>query len=115
MPAITSYKVGVSRAVRGGASRWITLQLGTPEGGIKEVSVFFWEKPPAKMGFVNRETGFVSVNLPVADFDPIYKVVNTESPIFAHWRTDPEEERLASFDVSTSEEPVGEGFPDRSP
>jgi hypothetical protein len=115
MPAVTSYKVGVSRAVKGGAVRWLTLQIASPTGGIKEVSAFFWEKPPGKLGFVNRDTGFVCVNLPVSDFDPMYKVLNTESPIFAHWRTDPEDERLASFDVSTSEEPVGEGFPDKSP
>jgi hypothetical protein len=115
MAAVTSYKVGVSRAVRGGAARWITLQLTPPVGGLKEISVFFWEKPPAKMGFVNHDTGFVCVNLPIADFDPLYKIVNTERPIYAHWRTDPQDERLASFDVSTSEEPVGEGFPDKSP
>ncbi len=115
MAAITSYKVGASRSVKGGAVRWLTLQIANPAGGIKEVSVFFWEKVPSKMGFVNRDTGFVCVNLPVADFDPMYRILNTESPIFAHWRTDPEDERLASFDVSTNEEPVGEGFPDKSP
>src|SRR4051794_3937635 len=115
MPAVSSYKVGANRAVRGGAIRWLTLQLAEASGGLKEVSLFFWDKPPAKLGFVNRTSGFVCVNLPVGDFDPMYRIVNTESPIFVHWRTDPEEERLASFDLSTSEEPVGEGFPDKSP
>jgi hypothetical protein len=115
MPSVSSYKVGTSRAVRGGAVRWLTLQISNPTAGIKEVSAFFWEKVPHKLGFVNRTTGFVCVNLPLADFDPMYRILNTEQPIFVHWRTDPEDDHLASFDVSTSEEPVGEGFPDKSP
>ena len=115
MPAVTSYKVGASRAVRGGPVRWITLQLAAPEAGVKEVSLFFHEGKIGPLGFVNEDTDFVNVNLPVADFDPIYRIINGEKPIFVHWRTDPEDQRLASIDVSTSEEPVGEGPTDTSP
>ncbi len=112
---IISYKVGVSRAARPGPVRALTLQLAAGEGAISQVAIFFYEKPPTGLGFVNRQTGFVNVNLPLVDFDPMYHVLNIEKPVFVHWRTDPEDERLTSIDVSTSEEPVGEGPVDKSP
>jgi hypothetical protein len=112
---IISYKVGANRAVRSGPVRSLTLKLAESEGGIGGVSLFFYEKAPSTLGFVNRQTGFVSVNLPAVDFDPMYRILNTEKPVFVHWRTDPEDEKLTSIDVSTSEEPVGEGAVDTSP
>lgn len=115
MAAVTSYKVGTTRAARGGSVRWLTLQLASAEGGIKEVSIFFHEGKVNDLGFANDKTGFVNVNLPTADFDSIYHVVQTEKPIFVHWRCDPEDRKITGFDVSTSEEPVGEGFLDTSP
>jgi hypothetical protein len=115
MNAVTSYKVGVSRSARPGPARSLTLQLAVPQGGIAQVSIFFYEKPPGGLGFVNRRTGFVTANLPLADFEPMYHVLNIEKPVFVHWRTDPEDERIVSIDVSTSEEPVGEGLVDNSP
>jgi|tagenome__1003787_1003787.scaffolds.fasta_scaffold20631756_2 hypothetical protein len=112
---IISYKVGVSRAARPGPVRSLTLQLADGEGAISQVAIFFYEKQPSALGFVNRQTSFVNVNLPLVDFEPMYQVLNIEKPVFVHWRTDPEDERLASIDVSTSEEPVGEGPVDKSP
>jgi hypothetical protein len=112
---VVSYKVGVNRATRPGPVRSLTLKLAETEGGISGVSLFFYEKAPSALGFVNRQTGFVSVNLPLIDFEVMYQVLNTEKPVFVHWRTDPEDEKLASIDLSTSEEPVGEGPVDTSP
>jgi hypothetical protein len=111
---ITSYKVGVNRATRPGPVRALTLKLAESEAGIGGVALFFYEKAPGSLGFVNRQSGFVSVNLPLIDFDPMYRVLNTEKPVFVHWRTDPEDEKLASIDISTSDEPVGEGPVDTS-
>jgi hypothetical protein len=51
----------------------------------------------------------------VQDFEATYKLVHEEAPVFAHWRVDPEDEALLSIDLSTSDEPLGEGAPDRSP
>jgi hypothetical protein len=115
MSTVISYKVGVSRAVRSGPSRILTVQLAEAEDGVGRVSFFFYEKVPTGLGFVNRQTGFVNVNLPIADFEPMYRVLNTEKPVFVHWRTDPEDDKLASIDLSTSDEPVGEGPVDTSP
>jgi hypothetical protein len=55
------------------------------------------------------------VNLRASDFDATYRILNTEKPVFVHWRTDPEDDKVIGFDLSTSEEPLGEGTPDRSP
>jgi hypothetical protein len=115
MATVVNYKVGSTRAARSGPVRWLTLQLGAPEGSIRGVSLFFWERDPGAFGFVNEDTGFVVANLPVADFQGMYAILQTEKPVFVHWRTDPEEARLASIDISTSEEPVGEGTNDTSP
>ena len=116
MPALVSYKVGVSRSKRGGAARHLTLQLAAPEGKIHAVSLFFCEgKPPTKLGHINEHTGMVNVYMPAEDFDPIYKVLNTEKPVYVHWRCDPEEQQVVSIDISTDEEPLGEGTPDKSP
>jgi hypothetical protein len=115
MAAIASYKVGVTRAARKGPVRSLTLQLAEPEGDLRQVSLFFYEDAPPSLGFVNHETGFVVANLRLVDFDASYRILNTENPVFIHWRTDPEEARLISIDLSTSEEPLGEGPPHRTP
>jgi hypothetical protein len=111
---LTAYKVGVMRSRGPGPVRWLTLELEKPEGEIKHVSVFFYEKDPGDRGFVNRETGFVVANLPVADYQPMYHILQTEKPVFVTWRTETGEDALLSIDVSTSEEPIGEGFVDQS-
>jgi hypothetical protein len=115
MRTVTNYKVGICRSVHGGPARWLTLELSPSDDPVKRISLFFYEKPAGKFGFVNRATGFVVVNLPLADFDPLYKVVNTERPVYAHWRSEAGEEKIISIDVSTSEEPIGEGPVDHSP
>jgi hypothetical protein len=115
MPAILNYKVGVVRSAKSGPCRWITLAMETPTEGVTSVSMFFHEKVPSQLGFLNEKTGFLTANLAAADFDAIYRICNTEKPVFVHWRLDPDEHRLASIDVSTTEEPLGEGFPDKSP
>lgn len=117
MSSILSYKVGVTRAAaaKKGPVRWLNLNLAEPKGEIKQVSLFFYEQDPSNLGFVNHRTGCVMANLKLADFEPIYHLVQSEKPAFTFWRTDPEEDKLISIDVSTSEEPLGEGTPDRSP
>ncbi len=54
-------------------------------------------------------------NLPAADFEPTYQILNTEKPVYVHYRVHGDENRLLSLDISTSEEPIGEGPVDMSP
>jgi hypothetical protein len=115
MPAVASYKVGVVRSHKPGPARWLSLKLDGAAEGAKEATLFFFEKEAPNFGFLNRGTGAVVVNLPIADFAPAYDILQTEKPVFAHFRIHGDENRLLSFDLSTSEEPVGEGPVDKSP
>jgi hypothetical protein len=44
----------------------------------------------------------------------MYAILQTEQPVYAHCRLDSEEQRLLSIDISTFEEPLGEGHADHS-
>jgi hypothetical protein len=113
---VRAYKVGTSRSKPGAPVRWLNLLLAEPVDRVHTVSLFFYEELGTReLGFLNPETGFVVANLPVSDFDALYRIVNTEKPVFLHWRTDPGAAPLLSIDVSTSEEPPGEGPSDSSP
>jgi hypothetical protein len=115
MPAIISYKVGVTRSHKPGPVRWLSLKLESAAEGATGATLFFFEKELPAFGFLNRSTSAVVVNLPIADFEPAYRILNTEKPVFANFRIHGDENRLLSFDLSTSDEPVGEGPVDQSP
>jgi hypothetical protein len=114
MSDIISYKVGVTRSHKPGPTRWLTLKLGTPAEGARSAALYFHDKEVPALGYFNRETSSVVINLPSADFEPTYRILNTEKPVFLHLRVQGDEHRLLSFDISTSEEPLGEGPTDRS-
>jgi hypothetical protein len=115
MPAIVSYKIGVTRSHNPGPTRWLTLKLEHDNDGAHSVTMFFYEKDTPAFGFLNPETRNLVVNLPALDFDPTSRILQTEKPVYAHYRVHGAEHRLLSIDISTSEEPLGEGPVDRSP
>jgi hypothetical protein len=117
MPAIVSYQVGVTRSQKTGAVRWLTLKFESGHGheNPRSASLHFFEKGGPELGFLNRETGTVVVNLPIVDFDPTYRILNTEKPVYFYFRIQGVDHHLVSFDLSTSQEPVGEGAVDTSP
>ena len=115
MAEISSYKVGVTRSHKPGPSRWLTLKLKTPEHGAHSLTLFFYDKEPPSFGYFNKESSCVVVNLPAADFASSYEILKTEKPVFAFFRIDANQHRLLSLDLSTSEEPPGEGPTDTSP
>lgn len=116
MSPVISYKVGVTRSHKPGPTRWLTLKLESATEGAHTISIFFYEKEAPLLGFVNRETGNLVVNLPLADFAPTYEILKTEKPVYAHYRIHGDQHKLLSLGISTSsEEPVGEGNVDTSP
>jgi hypothetical protein len=115
MPGVVSYKVGVTRSHKRGPSRWLSVQLEAEAGSVQSVSLFFYEGAVPSLGFLNRETSLLTANLPAADFEPTYQILNTEKPVYVHYRVHGDENRLLSLDISTSEEPIGEGPVDMSP
>jgi hypothetical protein len=114
MPEVVSYQVGVTRSRRTGAIRWITLKFEPGHESPRSASLYFFEKDKQELGFLNRETGTVVVNLPLADFDPTYRILNTEKPVYFYFRVQGIDHHLLSVDLSTSQEPVGEGPVDAS-
>jgi hypothetical protein len=114
MPAIATYRVGLNRSHKVGPTRWLTLTLESAIDGARAITLFFHEKEVSVFGFLNRQTSRLIANLPAADFEPTYAILQTEKPVFAHYRLDVEEDRLLSIEISTSEEPLGEGHMDRS-
>jgi hypothetical protein len=112
---VKNYKVGVCRSKANGPARWLTLELVTPVGALRSVSLFFYDEAPRTRGFANDATGHLVANMRTADFDAMYHLVQTEKPVYAHWRLDHSDNSVLSIDVSTSEEPVGEGPVDHSP
>lgn len=118
MPAVVSYKVGITRSHKVGPARWLNLKLESSSEGVdavSSVSLFFYEKQPPSLGYLTRDSGILVANLPLSDFAPTYQILNTEKPVFAHYRLHGDENRLLSLDVSTAEEPLGEGPVDTSP
>jgi hypothetical protein len=113
MAAIISYKVGVTRSRKPGPARWITLQIEQPTDGVQSITMFFYEKDLPELGYLNPNN--LVINLPLADFNPTYQILQTERPVYAHYRLEASERRVLSLDVSTSEEPLGEGHVDQSP
>jgi hypothetical protein len=115
MAAVVSYKVGVTRSHKPGPVRWLSLKLESAAEGAHSVTLFFYSADVPALGFMNRDTGTVVANLPFVDFEPTYRILNTEKPVFVHFRIHGDGNRLLSLDVSTSEEPIGEGPVDNSP
>ena len=115
MPAIVSYKVGVIRSHKPGPSRWLTLKLESATEGAHSVTLFYYDKEVPSFGFLNKETSNLVVNLPCVDFEPTARILQTEKPVFVHYRVHASDHRLLSLDISTSEEPLGEGLVDTSP
>lgn len=115
MPEVASYQVGVTRSHKPGARRWLTLSFGSGHESPRSASLYFFEKERPELGFLNGEAGTVTVNLPISEFDVIYRILNTEKPVYFYFRIQGIDHRLVSFDLSTSQEPVGEGPADSSP
>jgi hypothetical protein len=52
---------------------------------------------------------------PMSDFDNFYHILQTEKPLFFEWSFDPNSGKIASYELRSAEEPLGEGFRDGSP
>ena len=71
--------------------------------------VFVTPLPPAR-GLLTPSTRFALCYVPMEPFSDIYHLVQTERPAFAHAVWDDADNNVHDAAVSTSAEPVGEGF-----
>lgn len=110
---IATYRVGVTRRASDAISRYLFLEPapGQQETGNVGVRIHF-QPHPEDIGY--RTDELLLVTLPESFFADMYHIAQTESPAFFHWQLDRSNNRIAHCSIGTLEEPVGEGFEDRS-
>ncbi len=107
---INSYEVGTVHG-RGELARWIGLKVGS--GARTTISISFWANEPSDLGYALPTGNYIHLNLRLRDFDDYYRILQTESPLNVHWTAD-SSRRIMSFQMTSSDEPLGEGPTDSS-
>ncbi len=80
------------------------------------VMIVFSDRAPEDFGTFDKANGIVNVKSHLSDFSDVYRLIQTESPIFFRWS-----ERAASagtignYRLHADYEAVGEGFEDTTP
>jgi hypothetical protein len=115
MPAIEieAYRVGVSRRSTDDFTRFLFLEpdpayRGPGESGVR----IFFEPQPSEVG--RSAAGFLVVTLVPEYFGDMYHILQTEKPVYFSWGFDDSGEQIVWCDLSTTEEPIGEGVTDMS-
>lgn len=91
--------------------RAIRLQLNSPQGlGFGRIRITFHENWDGDLNVAHTP------NLPIQDYDDIYKILQTEKPVFIYISFDEDSLKLENITLtSNADEPVGEGPKDESP
>jgi len=76
-------------------------------GTFKHFALYFFE-PPSSLGYVNPGNGYVVPFLPLAEFSDIYRIVQSEKPVYTLFYAD-DNNQIQWFQVRTAPEPTGEG------
>ena len=115
---IETYQVANSLRQDGSRKRGLHLHPSSNEGDpVSRVLMNFAmeSQESINIGYYDSKSKIIVVNPPLADFDSMYHVVQTERPVFFHWEADDEKEpqRLLWFSLGTDEEPTGEGLKEK--
>jgi hypothetical protein len=110
---IEAYRVGVSRRSTDDFKRFLFLEPDSAYRGPGDSGVrIFFEPGPTEIG--RSAAGFLVVTLELDYFSDMYHLLQTEKPVYFSWGFDEAGEQLSWCDLSTTEEPIGEGFTDLS-
>lgn len=110
---IATYRVGVTRRASDEISRYLFLEPAPGQAAFANIGVrIHFEPAPEHIGYWANE--ILLVTLPESLFADMYHIVQTESPAFFHWRLDESGNQITRCSIGTLEEPIGEGFEDRS-
>ena len=109
---IKSYEVIVQRSAESPIRRVLRLDLKPIRGNPVKTAEISFEPDPKSLGDLSDSTPLL--RLPLDDFDNAYHLLQTEKPVYFSWGFDEGGEKLAWCDLSTTEEPIGEGFTDMS-
>ena len=112
---IKSYSVGTNRR-RSSSNyhrRWLSLEPKTPSSEVQHIVVYFFIQEritnDPDVGYQTPDSSKYVVGFaPVSDFEQMYKILQTEKPVFFSWSAD-SGNKLYWFSINSSEEPPGEG------
>jgi hypothetical protein len=79
------------------------------------VTIAFFDQPPSIFGTFSASVGIVNVKAPICDFGDMYRMVQTEAPIFFRWTEAAVPGQIALYAMHADYEPIGEGLTDNSP
>ncbi len=106
-----SYSVVCHRGETDQFVRAIYLTAVASEPGVfKSFALYFIEQDGSELGrgYVNPDNGYVVPLLPARDFDPMYRILQTERTVYANWYADGDN-KLVWFQVTASQvAPSGE-------
>ncbi|MEE9246091.1 MAG: hypothetical protein V3U63_07800 [Gemmatimonadota bacterium] len=110
---IEAYRVGVSCRTNDDFTRFLFLEpdpayRGPGSSGVR----IFFEPEASEIG--RSAAGFLVPTLSENYFGDMYHVLQTEKPIYFSWGFDEGGEQIDWCDISTTEEPTGEGYTDTS-
>lgn len=112
---IGAYKVLLVRGE--GYTFFRTLELlpaAVDQNKVEAVFIGFHDGSVTIFGYCGGEQN-VYCWAPMSDFDNYYHVLQTEKPLFFEWTFDGTTGRVISYQLRSTEEPLGEGFRDLSP
>src|SRR5262245_25191224 len=80
------------------------------------VMITFSDRAPDVFGTFDKSQGIVNVISHISDFSDIYRIIQSESPIFFRWKESPDTEgKIVRYSLHADYEAVGEGSEDSSP
>jgi hypothetical protein len=119
MPAINgsiklaSYQVGTNREADSANpfERFIYLEPAVPTATVQHLVVYFFANSVAvndpDIGYQTPTTDYWVVGFaPVSDFEAMYRILQTEKPVYFQWAAG-NNDKLLWFQVSARAEPIG--------
>lgn len=117
---IKSYFVGTNRqrAAANYHRRWLSLVPKTPTAQVQNIVIYFFVGETitndSDVGYTTPTSSkFVVCYAPISDFEDMYRILQSEKPIHFNWHADAAN-KVQWFQISTNEEPLGEGPKDLS-
>lgn len=112
---IKSYSVGTNRQRSASEyhRRFLSLEPAYPTSQVEHIVIYFFTQETITndpdVGYQTpTSTKYVVGYAPVSDFEDMYRILQSEDPVYFNWAAD-SANKLYWFGVSTTLEPPGEG------
>jgi hypothetical protein len=78
--------------------------------------ITFSDRAPDDFGTFDKSQGIVNVISHISDFSDVYRIIQSESPIYFRWKESPVSAgKIYAYSLHADYEAVGEGFEDSTP